>query len=150
MHSQAELISLALTVAGVIWAFEVIRFWLPEALTAYRSKTKTPSQWLVLGIVVSFVGSIVDNTYWGVAWTAAFFDHPAQVWLFHNGVFSNVPFRQIPLVAASMLHALGAVVHTQDPEIKNKEMSRFKAGIWFSLAAGLLTYLVLLFFKMRM
>lgn len=150
MHSQAELISLALTVAGLIWAFEVIRFWFPEAITACRAKAKTPSQWLVLGIVVAFLGSILDNVYWGIAWTAALFELPFKKWMFHNGVFANVPFRQLPLVIASMLHALGAVVHTHDPEVRSRELKRFKVVIWISAIAGVMTYFVLLGLKLMM
>lgn len=147
-HALAEMLSLALTVAGLIWAAEVMRFWGPEARRAAFAKHRTASQWLILGIVVSFAGSVVDNVYWGIAWFSNFLQLEAAKAWFHNGVYSNVPFRQIPLLAASALHAYGAVVHTENETHKGKEFRRFKRMAAASLGAGLITLLILIAVKL--
>jgi len=147
VHNQAELLSLALTVAGLIWAIEVIRFWGPKAKEAYYAKHRTPAQWLVLGIIVSFVGSIIDNLYWGAAWGTNYLGLSMSAPLFQNGVYSNIPFIQVPLVLASVLHVWGAVVHTADPKQKKKEFNRFRNMVLVSGAGFVLTYPLFIYLK---
>lgn len=59
---------------------------------------------LIAGIAVGFAVSFFDNLYWGAAWLAEFMNSDNKRFLFENGVYSNVPFRQTAGIFAAGLH----------------------------------------------
>ena len=108
----AEWVSIPLTVWLIYRCALVVRtFWSrTERTLALLWQGETPSQksMLILGIVLSFVAAILDNSYWNAAWSAAAIDHPARDWLFANGVWSNLPFRISLGIAAAECHLYAA------------------------------------------
>ena len=147
MTQWAEIWSLALTVAGIIWAYEVLRFWREDTIAAWKAESRTAAQWLILGIVISFAGSILDNLYWGVAWGTHYLGLEISAKFFRNGVWSNLPFRQLPLIFASVLHAYGSIVYKSDPDVKARAMARFKRVAWRSGVWAVVTIPALMFIK---
>lgn len=109
LHRFVSLASLVLTPATIILSLAVVIVWLDSAKRALFSREKNSVQWLILGVSIGFVGSIVDNAYWGVAWTADFLGHSSRDQLFKNGVYSNAPFRQLCTIAAAACHVKAGV-----------------------------------------
>ena len=112
----AKFISLTLTVPTLALSLWVVWVYGAEAkealkrlLTGHRI---TDTQLLIAGITIGFVGSFLDNIYWGLAWSAAFFELPQERFLFRNGVFANIPFRQGAGVLAASLHLIAAMRHS--------------------------------------
>lgn len=68
----------------------------------------TASEWLIAGVFISFLGMVADNAYWGIAWTFSFLESDYKGWWFQNGVFANVPFRQLPGILAAYCHIRAA------------------------------------------
>lgn len=58
---------------------------------------------LILAEIIGAIGSIGDQTWWGIAWTEKFRNNPFWVFWFENGVFPNIPFRQICSLVKSYL-----------------------------------------------
>ena len=109
IHKLAEIISLSLTVPTVLLSAVVIVIWGKSSLSALKSKKRTGADWLIMGVIVSFIGSSLDNVYWGLAWGADFLGMASRDALFHHGVYANIPFRQIAGVIAAFCHIRGAL-----------------------------------------
>ena len=108
IQHYAILISLALTVPLVGVSICVLDEWGPSLIHEPRRRF-TATDWLVLGICLSFLGSIGDNLWWGVAWATKYLNQPNAEWWFENGVFSNVCFRQGLKLLAGYCHLRAAV-----------------------------------------
>lgn len=109
--TACEWLSLSLTTPTIIMGIAVIVLWAKpawRAITSSRVK-RSDTQWLVLGIFISFLGGVLDNAYWGLAWSSDYFGLPTKENLFQYGVVSNIPFRQIAGLAAACCHVRGAV-----------------------------------------
>lgn len=106
----AIVVSEFLTVLCLGMSFAVIVLWMPGNLQREESVKSHPSvKWLVLGIVTSFLASIVDNLWWGIAWGNRYFDTPYWEWWFDNGVFSNIVSRQGLKLFAAWCHVKAAI-----------------------------------------
>lgn len=108
LHHLAEITSLAMAVPTIVLAVAVVWTWGPAALKALVSRNFTPNDWFIVGVCVGFLGSVGDNLYWGLAWSAEFTDHAAADKLFALGVWSNIPFRQGMGIAAAYCHLRAA------------------------------------------
>ena len=108
MQEIAELISLGMTFPTVILAIAVVYTWLPSAREAFENNIKESQDWFIIGVVIGFIGGILDNIYWFLPWTAAFIGHPAFETLTNAGVFFNVFFRQGCGMAAAYCHLRAA------------------------------------------
>lgn len=106
MNEYAEAFSLALTWPTVVIGVGVLLVWGSDAWGAARmpAKLRTPMQWLILGVAVGFCGSVIDNLYWCVAWTADFTEHESASFWFRHGVWPNIPFRQAAGAYAAYCH----------------------------------------------
>jgi hypothetical protein len=101
MQHIAELISLGMTFPTVILAVAVVYTWLPSAREAIRNNNATAQDWFIVGVVFGFTGSILDNMYWFLPWTASYLGHESFQPLTSTGVFFNIFFRQgIGIIAA--------------------------------------------------
>lgn len=129
-HSAVTLLSLALTPATIIAAIVVLVLWWKSTKRAFWVRHKTEVQWFILGVSISFLGSVVDNFYWGLAWTADYTGHESRDALFKYGVYSNAPFRQLCTILAAVCH-IRAAMTAQD--------RRFRAIIIIAWLTGLLT-----------
>lgn len=69
-----------------------------------RKQRRVGVNLLIVGIVISFIGDTIDNFYWGLAWGSDFFGSQWRDFLFQNGVYSNIPFRQTAGIIAAVLH----------------------------------------------
>lgn len=133
-HETGESISLAATIPLLWLSFIVLKIWGKEACSALIKKEKTPVEWLLLGVAISFVGSILDNSYWFVTWALFFFGEPAAVEWFKNGVFANIPFRQVAGIAAAYCHIKSAFKYFERKGADINECS--KTHMIYSCVAG--------------
>ena len=108
MQEIAELISLGMTFPTVVLAIAVVYVWFPSARNAVLKSNKEAHDWFIVGVVVGFVGSLLDNIYWFMPWTASFLGHPAFETLTNAGVFFNVFFRQGCGIIAAYCHIKAA------------------------------------------
>ena len=109
LHKLAELISLGLSVPAVILSVTVVLVWFTAAAKAVKSEYRTSTQWFALGVAVGFLGGAVDNLYWMFPWTFSFYGDPKSIDLFHFGVYSNIPFRQVATLTAAYCHIRSAL-----------------------------------------
>ena len=91
-----------------------------------KLKPDSMPAWLILGIVISFVGELADNLFWNGAWAAYHargVDH--EKWM-RYGPVSNSIFRQLFCVAAAMCHVI--------PAVRNKEARLWVVALSLMLA----------------
>lgn len=121
-------ISLSLSVPAIAGCMGVVWLWHDAAMKAWRLTHKTEMHWFIMGVAASFCGSLGDNVYWGVAWTADYFNHEYRDAIFRNGVYSNTIFRQACTLFAAYCHIRAAVSTNSRP---------FKVFITASWASGI-------------
>lgn len=107
-HSTAELVSLALTVPTILLAIGVVYLWGPAARRAWSNRPLTADGWFIVGVVVAFVGSIFDNLYWSIPWTASYIGHQGAPDLMSCGVYFNIFSRQLAGIVAACCHLRAA------------------------------------------
>ena len=140
------LISLGLTIPAVIICMGVIKLWHHQYVNYCTTKNRTPSLFLIAGVYISFCGSLVDNTWWGVAWTLDYLSHPYTDWWFENGVYSNVFFRQTALIYAGILH-IHAENMSRDEPSRTQSLKLSKNIILGGMSLGCLFMVILLSLK---
>ena len=145
MNNVAELISLGLTVPTVILSAYVVVLFFPIAVYAMAERNKKQAEWLILGITIGFMGSIVDNVYWAVAWSASYLDLDCKDFLFTHGVYSNIPFRQLAGVMAAILHCMADT--SSAAVVKLKRFKNLKAVLIASVILACVFIGVLFVFK---
>lgn len=143
----AELLSLVLTAPTIILSVWVVALFYKLAWTALIAKNKTSTQWFVLGIAAGFIGSVMDNLYWGVAWTASFLSIDVADTLFQFGVFSNIPFRQLAGTVAAYCH-IRCSFALDSPE-SLWETKRLTKIVCYSIVIGIVGVSILAFFRIR-
>lgn len=107
---EVTYISLALTPATIFICLLVVCVWWKAAKRAVSHGSRTDIDWFVIGVMASFLGSTVDNLYWGFAWLAEYYHHPAKEALFKYGSYSNTFFRQGCTLAAAYCHLHAATL----------------------------------------
>ncbi|MGJ8677236.1 MAG: hypothetical protein ACSHX0_06945 [Akkermansiaceae bacterium] len=122
LDSIAEVISLALTSPTLLSAAIVICIWWKAFVRSLKtpSKERTGQQWLILGVASSFIGGFCDNLWWGSAWGRYYLQHDSWNWWFSNGVYANIPFRQMAGIIAAYCHIRSGFVHEGNNGIKLK------------------------------
>lgn len=134
MNDFVTFLSLALTPPTIVVAIAVVFIFYKSFQNALSANERTERHWLIAGVFIGFFGGVFDNAYWGIAWAADYLDHPSRDFWFANGVFSNLPFRQIATLAAAYCHIRAAV----------DSNSRFFRGVLaLSWGLGILTAVVL-------
>ena len=122
----------------------VLVHWVKPAYNSLNTTGKLSSeQWLILGVVIAFLGQMFDNMYWLVTWTAHFFDAGSLLndWLFEHGPMANLPFRQASGILAAYCHVYAAVMLDEVKTLK------FKVSVMIASLAGILFSLGMVFFK---
>ena len=106
IHDLATLLSLGMTWPALAVCMLVLTSWYQQYIVYCKAVVKKPSMMLIAGVMIGFAGSMVDNFWWGLAWTADYIapEHPVRDFLFLNGVYPNIFFRQGALIWAGMLH----------------------------------------------
>lgn len=118
----AEFLSIALTVPTLFLGILVVYLWHKSAIKAIKKdkEDRDETDYLILGITIGFVGAIIDNAYWGIAWLSSYLDLNNKSFWFESGVYANIPFRQIAKIIAGYLHIKGFILATQH---SNKKMA---------------------------
>lgn len=113
MNNSITILSLALTVPFLALMIAVIHVYQGTAWAAWRQrkiKQLTATDWLLLGICVGFVGKILDNSYWSIAWLAHL--ENKDWWLQHGTTF-NIFFRILAGSLAAWCHINAAIIHAK-------------------------------------
>lgn len=140
VNEVAEIFSIFLTIPLFFVAFIVMQDWYPHLTKLIRGH-RVSLTWFGAGVFVSFFGQVADNLYWLLAWSALFIEHPIHKWLFFNGVYLNIPFRQGCGIASAYLHICGlyAMVIELGGEPDNGRFKKLHMKIALSFAvSGLL------------
>ena len=139
-----DVVSGGLTVLTILLGIAVLKHWGTAAKKAVVSERKlTSEQWLILGVVIAFVGQTLDNMYWLVTWTAHYFDATSELTttLFDNGMLANIPFRQACGIVAAYCHVHAAVM------VDKAKTVRFRLFMLVAASAGLAFSLAMVFLK---
>ena len=105
----AEFTSLTLTVPTIVLAIGVIYMWGPAAWRAIKARDRNSSHgWFIIGVVVGFLGGLLDNAFWSVPWTASYFGAENVNELMSLGVYFNIFFRQSAGIVAAYCHLRAA------------------------------------------
>lgn len=104
-----EIVSLGLTPVMLSLSIIVVCLWGSRAIKSVGSGQMKEIDWLILGIVISFIGKFGDNLWWGFAWHASHTGSDSKWWWFNNGVFSNTIFRQGCGIVAAICHLQAAL-----------------------------------------
>ncbi len=144
----AEMISLALTCPTIVLSLTVVALWWPQCWNAMFTRHRDATQWFIIGVAVGFMGSTFDNAYWGVAWFAQMMNLESADFWFRNGVFSNIPFRQIAGTAAAYCHVRSAYAYAHsDEDAQRRDRARETDHLLLvSTAFGFIAVLVVAFF----
>ncbi|MDM4015956.1 hypothetical protein U8335_04050 [Roseiconus lacunae] len=142
MHQAAELFSLAATVPAILSGCIVIALFGREAIKATAEEARDASQWLIMGITIGFIGSVLDNAYWAIPWTASYLRSPDKFWLVDLGVYFNCVFRQGCGIAAAYCHFRSALTFRDRSDGTRRVVA---ALMWSSILLGA-SYAVILFF----
>ena len=137
-------ISGGLTVFTILMGIAVVVHWRKAAVEAVKQKEPLESyQWLIIGVVIAFIGQGLDNLYWLLTWTSNYIssDGGFTRWLFDHGTLANIPFRQTCGIVAAYCHIHAAVM------MDRAKNSRFKLFMMGSCLAGVLFSLGMVFFK---
>lgn len=134
------LLSLSLTPMTIISAMSVIYLWFASFKGAVKDNERTAVGWLIIGVVINFSGSVMDNIYWGFAWSSDYVNRGSDMreFFFNYGVYSNTFFRQITGVLGALCHVHGGM----------KTRKRWLKGVIF-IGAGLGLLWVALLYKLK-
>jgi hypothetical protein len=144
LQPQAELLSLGLTIPTIMLGILVVYLWRSDSIEAFNNRSKHYSDWLILGVAISFIGTVLDNAYWYIPWTASYFGSPYTIPLVNFGVFVNIFCRQTLDILAGICH-IKAWVECQKTEEKETLLKRMLIG---SFALGAVSMIGLYFFKL--
>lgn len=111
----AEAVSLAMTIPTVMLGLGVVYLWGGAAIKSLKDKTLDSHGWFILGVVVSFVGSVLDNLYWAIPWTSSFIGSDNTSFLMSIGVYFNIFFRQGAGIFAAYCHLKAADLSSTTP-----------------------------------
>ena len=149
MQRAAEAISLAITWPTIVLAFLVVLVWWRPAWRAVvchwapDSYRMTAREWFVLGVVIGFMGSKLDNFYWMWPWSASFIGSEYKTALVNFGVFPNVLDRQMAGMFSAYCHLRSArefgVEHWAVRNLHGITVASFVGGGLFALVLEWIT-----------
>lgn len=145
MTSFAELLSLFLTVPTIVLAAVVIYLWGPKALSIARIGHPVRSaDWFIIGVTIGFVGQFFDNLYWAIPWSLSYIESQHTDLFMFNGVWFNIPSRQLCGIIAAYCHIKSYILHVSCTLKEKKNICILNAS---SFAFGLLYILILFYLK---
>ena len=139
-----DIVSGGFTVLTILMGMLVLVHWFKPAYNSLKATGNLSSeQWLILGVVIAFLGQMFDNMYWLITWTSNFFDSSSLLteWLFEHGPMANLPFRQASGILAAYCHVYAAVM------IDEERTRKFKLTVMIASLIGILFSLGMVFFK---
>ena len=135
LHTSAELVSLFLTVPGIILSVLVLFKWVPAGIKLVYEPLITSAGWITLGVILKFFFDILDSGYWFGAWGADFLRFEIAQTLFKNGVYANIPFRQMGLIIAAYCHLRAFYeMYESESTMVNKKI---KKDLYISILLGI-------------
>lgn len=110
MDNVVTLLSLFLTPLLVIASGAVVYLLWHPFLKAWKETNRNYVEWMIIGIVINFLGTIFDNAWWFLAWSYQYIDPSStqKEFFFHYGVYSNTIFRQMFGIVGAMCHVYAA------------------------------------------
>jgi len=136
LYHMGEAVSIALTFVTLHLCLEVNRLWLVKAYEFLRGHREAVG-WVAFGVVVHFTGSFWDNTFWGYTWDLKYKGDPAYLEWFKNGVWANIPFRQLATSVAGYCYVRGSYLFLGIP------LGTFHLRLLLSLTIGI-TYVTII------
>ena len=112
LQEKFQTLSLGMTPATILLSICVVVMLWRRGTKIFHTRALDDVDWLILGICISFLGKIGDNSWWCIAWHHSAVHSEKTSWWFMNGVFSNVLFRQGCALLAACCH-LKAVLATR-------------------------------------
>lgn len=82
------------------------------------------SCWFILGVAVGFLGGLFDNFYWLIPWSCDFTRSEWREFWFSNGVYSNIPFRQLCGILAGYCHVRSAMIKRHGMDASSRTLNR--------------------------
>lgn len=154
MNRVAEIASLTLTIPTIVFGLMVVWVWSQTAKSMRINpiKKSKSSEWFILGVIIGFFGSTIDNIYWGISWSLHYIESDHANWWFENGVWSNVPFRQIAGLMSGICHIKSAIEFRKEFRLRDGKMTDGQKFILIKIlllciAAGLVFCLALSLMK---
>ena len=147
-----EWVSLTATIPTILLAIVVVHAYGKKCLPWVRSgEPFSRVQWLILGITLGFLGQVLDNVFWQVAWTLEFLELPWRQEVFQSGAWFNIVNRQLLGCLAALCHLRSAfLASSKDAEFDTEQDRRFFwsvlcgsvfVGVMYGLVMLLLSYL---------
>lgn len=99
-----------MTVPTVVLGAGVVYLWGPSAIRAVRKGALDAQGWFIVGVVVAFIGAVLDNLYWSVPWAASYLGLEVTGALMSSGVYFNIFFRQASGILAAYCHLRAAAM----------------------------------------
>lgn len=111
MHEIAQGVSLALTSTTIVVCSLVAWYWRGHFL---KPSDDAAVYWFSLGVLVHFICSLFDNSYWGWVWSLKYAGYEQLSMIgFDYGAYPNILFRQIGTVFAGYCHLRAALIYSQ-------------------------------------
>ena len=136
MNSLIEAYLIGTLIIYVLCVFVILHY--KNGFSFYGKSWKC-YDWLILGILISFIGKVIDAMYWQVTWTSYLKDTNLKQVLLDYGAGANLPLRQLPIVLACICHLKAAQLSISD--------SRYTSRLaFYSLFIGISIFYALDFF----
>lgn len=112
MDKVVTLLSIFLTPALLIASSVVIYLLYPSFKKATKTVNKDAIQWMIIGIVMNFIGTLFDNLWWFFAWSYNYIDATGveKDFFFSYGVYSNTIFRQVFGIVGALCHVYAGTI----------------------------------------
>lgn len=108
-------------------------------LTSQNKSRFEAYQLLVLAFVFAKLGSVGDQTWWGIAWRYRLTDTHIWEWWFDNGIYPNIVFRQLLQIFSNHCFIV-ALIRASD--VWTGSVYRFTMGVAFIFATVITSMLV--------
>lgn len=143
MQNAAELSSLWLTFPTVILGVAVVALWGPHIVKQVATRKDLDSHdWLILGVFVAFLGAVIDNCFWGIAWTLDYLESDYRDWWFRHGVYPNVFARQIAGSYAAYCHLVAFYQTAGQRRVNHWVALTLAVGFLYACMLGILKKLL--------
>jgi hypothetical protein len=76
----------------------------PAHESCFNKSKRNQMCWILIGLLFSFSGKIVESVWWSIPWTMAYIDHPKWFKFNSYGVFFNIIFRQAFFTVSAYCH----------------------------------------------
>lgn len=141
----AEGLSIFLTSPTIWLGIGILHLWGPSALRTLHknSDNRDASEWLILGITVAFLGSVFDNGYWGIVWSASFSGSDKFGGLMTYGPLVNVVVRQAAGIYAAHCHIMAYITITNNITIR----CRYRLAASIAVVLGLFWVIALVLLR---